>query len=55
MPPPDTTEGFFELLVDNPAHGLVTLDVLIFALLTLVWRRLLALLVDTRLNARLAS
>lgn len=27
-PPPDTTEGFFELLLTNPAYGLVTLDVL---------------------------
>ncbi len=27
-PPPESTEGFFELLVDNPVLGLVSLDVL---------------------------
>ncbi|GEN78440.1 DUF4386 family protein [Actinotalea fermentans] len=27
-PPPDTTVGFFELLVENPAYGLITLDLL---------------------------
>ncbi len=48
-PPPDTTVGFFELLVDNPAYGLVTLDVLYimsnllayllyFALAVVLWR-----------------
>lgn len=48
-PPPDTTEGFFELLVDNPVYGLITLDVLYvvsnllayllyFALAVVLWR-----------------
>ena len=48
-PPPDTTVGFFEILVDNPVRGLVTLDaayivsnllayVLYFALAVTLWR-----------------
>ena len=27
-PPPDTTVGFYDLLVENPLYGLITLDVL---------------------------
>ena len=48
-PPPETTEGFYELLLDNPAYGLVTLDLpyilsnllaylLYFALAVVLWR-----------------
>lgn len=44
-PPPDTTEGFFELLVDNPAYGLVTLDVLYIVSNTLAYLLYLALAV----------
>ena len=44
-PPPDTTEGFFELLVDNPAYGLLTLDVLYIVSNTLAYLLYLALAV----------
>lgn len=44
-PPPDTIEGFFELLVDNPAYGLVTLDVLYIVSNTLAYLLYLALAV----------
>lgn len=44
-PPPDTTEGFFELLVDHPAYGLLTLDVLYIVSNTLAYLLYLALAV----------
>ena len=48
-PPPDTTVGFYELLLDNPVYGLVTLDepyvisnllayLLYLALAVVLWR-----------------
>lgn len=44
-PPPDTTEGFFELLVENPVYGLITLDVPYILSNTLAYLLYLALAV----------
>jgi len=44
-PPPQSTAGFFDLLLDNPAHGLVSLDLLYIVSNTLAYLVYLALAV----------
>ena len=42
-PPPSTTQGYFDLLLTNPVHGLVSLDVLYIVSNTLAYLIYLAL------------
>jgi hypothetical protein len=44
-PPPESTAGFFELLLDNPVHGLVSLDLLYIVSNALMYLVYLALAV----------